>query len=114
MAARAFDTDLRRGLFSQFTTENIFCSKKIHVARFLPRRGPLGSGLWHNTDADISGAFPPRSRGMSVRSLHPYVISPLPEESAPVARASFPKRQRSRRFRHALGTVFQGEALSVV
>src|SRR5215471_8532774 len=63
MATRAFDTDLRRGIFSQFTTENIYCSKKIHVARFLTRRVPLGSGLWHNTDVDISGAFPQVAEG---------------------------------------------------
>src|SRR3989441_12329430 len=109
MAARAFDTDLRRGLLSQFTTENIFCSKKIHVARFLPRRVPLGSGLWHNTDADISGAFPPRSRRMSVMSLHPHVIAPVPEETARVARAAFPKGHPYLTFRDVLGTIFQDE-----
>src|SRR3989442_555135 len=109
MAARAFDTDLRRGLLSQFTTENIFCSKKIHVARFLPRRVPLGSGLWHNTDADISGAFPPRSRRMSVMSLHPHVIAPVPDEPAGVADAAFPKGNPYLTFCDVLGTVFQDE-----
>src|SRR5439155_12485285 len=98
MAARAFDTDLRRGLFSQFPTENIFCRKKIHVVRFLTRRVPLGSGLWHNTDADISGA--PSSRRMSVMSLHPHVIAPVPEETARVARAAFPKGHPYLTFRY--------------
>src|SRR5467141_5200778 len=39
------------------------CSKKIDMERFLTRRMPLGSGLWHNTDIDSSRAFPPVAEG---------------------------------------------------
>jgi hypothetical protein len=40
-------------------------------------------------------------------SLHPHVIEPVPEETARVARAVFPKGHPSLTFRDALGTVFQ-------
>jgi len=42
-------------------------------------------------------------------SLHPHVIEPVPEETARVARAAFPKGHPSLTFRDALGTVFQDE-----
>jgi transposase len=46
---------------------------------------------------------------MSVMSLHPHVIAPVPEETARVARAAFPKGHPYLTFRDALGTVFQDE-----
>jgi transposase len=42
-------------------------------------------------------------------SLHPHVIAPVPEETARVARAAFPKGHPYRTVRDALGTIFQDE-----
>jgi len=42
-------------------------------------------------------------------SLHPHVIAPVPEETARVARAAFPKGHPYLMFRDALGTIFQDE-----
>jgi len=42
-------------------------------------------------------------------ALHPHVITPVPEETARVARAAFPKGQPYLTFRDALGTIFQDE-----
>lgn len=39
-------------------------------------------------------------------SLHPHVILPVPEETARVAHAAFPKGHPSLTFRDALGTIF--------
>jgi transposase len=46
---------------------------------------------------------------MSLLSLHPHVIAPVPDETARVARAVFPKGHPSLTFRDALGTIFQDE-----
>jgi len=51
---------------------------------------------------------------MSVLSLHPHVIAPVPEETARVARAAFPKGHPSLTFRDALGTVCQDEDFAAV
>src|SRR5712691_10016160 len=42
-------------------------------------------------------------------SLHPHIIEPVPEETARVARAAFPKGHPYLTFRDALGTIFQDE-----
>src|SRR5919108_1186756 len=42
-------------------------------------------------------------------SLHPHVIAPVPEETARVAHAAFPKGHPSLTFRDVLGTIFQDE-----
>src|SRR5256885_4927272 len=42
-------------------------------------------------------------------SLHPHIIEPVPEETARVARAAFPKDHPYLTFRDALGTIFQDE-----
>ena len=42
-------------------------------------------------------------------SLHPHVITPVPAETARVARAALPKGQPYLTFRDALGTLFQDE-----
>ena len=42
-------------------------------------------------------------------SLQPHVIAPVPEETARVARAAFPKGHPYLTFRDALGTIFQDE-----
>jgi transposase len=42
-------------------------------------------------------------------SLHPHVITPVPAETARVARAAFPKGHPYLTFRDALGTIFQDE-----
>src|SRR6266403_34522 len=42
-------------------------------------------------------------------SLHPQVIAPVPEETARVARAAFPKGHPYMTFRDACGTIFQDE-----
>src|SRR5262249_60697258 len=46
---------------------------------------------------------------MSVMSLHPHVIEPVPEETARVARAAFPQGHPYLTLRDALGTIFQDE-----
>jgi transposase len=42
-------------------------------------------------------------------SLHPHVITPVPEDTTRVARAAFPKGHPYLTFRDALGTIFQDE-----
>jgi transposase len=42
-------------------------------------------------------------------SLHPHVITPVPEDTARVAHAAFPKGHPYLTFRDALGTIFQDE-----
>src|SRR5438132_8164294 len=42
-------------------------------------------------------------------SLHSHVIEPVPEDTARVARAAFPKGHPYLTFRDALGTIFQDE-----
>src|SRR2546428_892231 len=42
-------------------------------------------------------------------ALHPHIIEPVPEETAHVARAAFPKGHPSLTFRDVLGTIFQDE-----
>src|SRR5262244_869039 len=42
-------------------------------------------------------------------SLHPHIIAPVPDETARVARAAFPKGHPYLTFRDALGTIFQDE-----
>src|SRR2546423_11210914 len=42
-------------------------------------------------------------------SLHPHVIEPVPEDTARVARAAFPKGHPYLTLRDALGTIFQDE-----
>src|SRR6266571_5112451 len=42
-------------------------------------------------------------------SLHPHVIEPVPEETARIAQAAFPKGHPYLTFRDALGTIFQDE-----
>src|SRR4029453_17496461 len=51
----------------------------------------------------------PSSRRMSRMSLHPHVITPVPAETARVARVAFPKGHPYLRCRDALGTIFQDE-----
>jgi transposase len=42
-------------------------------------------------------------------SLHPHVVAPVPEDTARVAHAAFPKGHPYLTFRDALGTIFQDE-----
>src|SRR5207302_6860010 len=51
---------------------------------------------------------------MSVMSLHPHIIEPVPEETARVARAAFPKGHPYLTLRDALGTIFQDEDFAVL
>ena len=46
---------------------------------------------------------------MSILSLHPHVIAPVPEEPARVARAAFPKGHPYLILRDALGTIFHDD-----
>src|ERR671930_1392269 len=45
-------------------------------------------------------------------SLHPHVIAPVPEDTARVARAAFPKGNPYLSLRDALGTIFQDDDFS--
>jgi transposase len=49
---------------------------------------------------------------MSVMSLRPHVVAPVPEETARVARAAFPKGNPYLTLRDALGTIFQDNDFS--
>src|SRR5438876_3584731 len=51
----------------------------------------------------------PLSRRTSLMSLHPHVIEPVPDETARIAHAAFPKGHPYLTFRDALGTIFQDE-----
>ena len=42
-------------------------------------------------------------------SLHTHIIAPVPEDTARVAHAAFPKGHPYLTFREALGTIFQDE-----
>ena len=42
-------------------------------------------------------------------SLHPHIIEPVPDETARIARAAFPKGHPYLTFRDTLGTIFQDE-----
>jgi hypothetical protein len=42
-------------------------------------------------------------------SLHPHIIAPVPDETARIAHAAFPKGHPYLTFRDALGTIFQDE-----
>src|SRR5215471_21256907 len=56
----------------------------------------------------------PLSQRTSVMSLHPHVIVPVPEETARVARAAFPKGHPYLTFRDDRGTLFQDEDFSAL
>jgi len=47
-------------------------------------------------------------------SLHPHIIEPVPEETARVARAAFPKGHPYLTFRDALGIIFQDEDVAAL
>src|SRR6266481_2746979 len=49
------------------------------------------------------------NRRMSVMSLRPHALEPVPDETARVAHAAFPKGHPYLTFRDALGTIFQDE-----
>src|SRR6266446_3021244 len=49
------------------------------------------------------------NRRMSVMSLRPHALEPVPEETARVAHAAFPKGHPYLTFRDALGAIFQDE-----
>src|SRR3989442_11262760 len=51
----------------------------------------------------------PTTRRMSVMSLHPHALAPVPEETARVARAAFPKGNPYLLLRDTLGTIFQDD-----
>jgi hypothetical protein len=50
----------------------------------------LGCVLWHHTTTDIYHASPQPIR-TSIMSLRPQPLEPVPEDTARVARAAFPK-----------------------
>src|SRR6266446_1574306 len=58
--------------------------------------------------------LPPTNRRMSRMSLHPHIIEPVPEETARVARAAFPKGNPYMTLRDALGMIFQDENFTVL
>ena len=47
-------------------------------------------------------------------SLHPHVIEPVPDETARIAHAAFPKGHPYLTFRDALGTIFQDEDFTIL
>src|SRR6267143_6957856 len=55
----------------------------------------------------------PTSRRISVMSLCPHALEPVPEETVRVARAAFPKGNPYLTLRDALGTIFQDDDFAV-
>src|SRR5215813_9450602 len=51
----------------------------------------------------------PPTRRMSVMSLHPHALEPVPEDTARVAHAAFPKGNPYLLLRDTLGTIFQDD-----
>src|SRR6266702_3153997 len=51
----------------------------------------------------------PTTRRMAVMSLRPHALEPVPEETARVARAAFPKGNPYLLLRDTLGTIFQDD-----
>src|SRR5215467_543702 len=52
---------------------------------------------------------PPTTSRRSVMSLHPHALAPVPEDTARVARAAFPKGNPYLLLRDTLGTIFQDD-----
>src|ERR671931_1916029 len=97
-----------RGFLEQFTTRNISVVKKLLKSAFAPV-GYLG-GVGHGIIRPPITVVPhPSQRRTSRMSLHPHIIEPVPDETARIARAAFPKGHPYLTFRDALGTIFQDE-----
>src|SRR2546423_3124635 len=97
-----------RGFFEQFTTRNVSVVKNLLKSAFAPVGYPGGVG--HGIIRPPITVVPhPNQRRTSLMSLHPHLIAPVPEETARVARAAFPKGHPYLTFREALGTIFQDE-----
>src|SRR5919202_1213971 len=86
-----------------------FCSEKYWQSAFSRAGCPWRAGYGIIPMPLSVVPSPPSSRRMSHMSLHPHVITPVPAETARVARAAFPKGQPYLTFRDALGTIFQDE-----
>src|SRR6516165_60844 len=108
MEACAWGRGLRRGIYAQFTTETISVVKNIcHACPH--RRGPPGKrAVAYDGPRDRCCLHPLRRR-MSVMSLHPHGIEPVPEATARVAHAAFPKGHPSLTVRDVLGTILQDD-----
>src|SRR5467141_3688062 len=98
---------LIRDIFFVFTTEIIYVVKNMYGECFPSRWCSWGAG--YGIIRIPRAVVPSPSQRTSVMSLHPHVIEPVPEETARVARAAFPKGHPYLTFRDALGTVFQDE-----
>src|SRR5215471_15737836 len=76
------------------------------------RRYTPGEQLWHNPDTDgchASTLLHPIHRRTAVMSLHPQPIGSIPEQTARVAHAAFPKGHPYLTLRDHLGTILQDE-----
>src|SRR6266516_1694131 len=98
---------LIRDIFFVFTTEIISVVKNMH-GEYFPSRG-CSWGAGYGIIRIPRAVVPSPHQRTSVMSLHPHIIEPVPEETARVARAAFPKGHPSLTFRDALGTIFQDE-----
>src|SRR2546423_12226338 len=97
-----------RGFFEQFTTRNVSVVKNLLKSAFAPVGYPGGVG--HGIIRPPITVVPhPNQRRTSLMSLHPHIIEPVPDETARIARAAFPKGHPYLTFRDALGTIFQDE-----
>src|SRR2546430_12357878 len=96
-----------REVFLSIYYKKYLCSNKGIQSAFSPERYSWGAG-YGIIRTPISVVPSPHQR-TSVMSLHPHIIEPVPEETARVARAAFPKGHPSLTFRDALGTIFQDE-----
>src|SRR5215470_16102610 len=108
MEARACGRGLMRGMYAQCTTESIFVVKNI-CNTWPPRRGTPGKRAVAYYGPRYRWCLHPLRRRMSVMSLHPHGIEPVPEETARVAHAAFPKGHPYLTVRDVLGTIFQDD-----
>src|SRR6266446_3210891 len=69
---------------------------------------PREQDMAYYGDRQLSCLHPPNRR-MSIMSLRPPPLEPVPAETARVARAAFPKGHPYLTLRDALGTIFQDE-----
>src|SRR5262245_20970441 len=94
--------------FPLFTTKILSVGQNTAAARCSDAAYVWGVDYGIIPDTDDGYAFaPPEKDG--VMSLHPQPITPVPEQTARVAAAAFPKGNPYLLLREHLGTIFQDE-----
>src|SRR6266702_5374940 len=90
-------------------------SKPIHQTRYWWRtlsRDAKSDKVWYNNTNAMEASCSSRSSRRESMSLKPQEIGPIPEETARVAHAAYPKGNVFMRMRDELGTIYQDEAFA--